>query len=265
MPVTAAITVRSFPARKLILLSKLRQRIGAIERSGTDTDETRTLPFGIAAIDSRLPGGGLPLGCLHEVIGQDNGASAGFCAALLGRLVAHSGGAVLWCLRHSVFHESGSLHAPGLAALGLDPQRLIMVQGRQDTDILWAMEEGLRCTRLAAVLGEIRKIDLTASRRLQLAAEASGVSALLLRSTPAGASSPTDVAPPTAAVTRWRLGAAPVSSSFSKPQWHVELLRCRGGRLGAWSLEWNHETGDLGLATVPCDRPIVPQNAQVAV
>lgn len=247
-------------------LADLRRRIGAIERPVfTAAATARTLPVGIEAIDARLPGGGLPLGCLHEIIGRDAGAGAGFCAALLGKLVACRGGVVLWCVHLASVHEAGGLYAPGLAAGGLNPERLIVVRAAKAIDVLWAMEEGLRGDRLAAVLGEVRKIDLRASRRLQLAAEASGTSAFLLRP-----SSAEEGSPPTASVTRWRLAAAPAPvgpfSPFDRTRWRAELLRCRGGRPGgAWVLEWDHETGDLGLAADLRDRPVVPSDALMAI
>ena len=71
-----------------------------------------------------------------------------------------------------------------MPAHGLDPARLVMVAAQRDDDILWAMEEGLRTGRaagLAAVVGEIGRLPMVAGRRLQLAAERSGVTAFLLR------------------------------------------------------------------------------------
>ena len=137
------------------------------------------LPFGVAAVDRALPGGGLARGAVHEILGQggdeeDGAAAAGFAAGILARL--GDGDAVLWCLRRP------DLYGPGLAAHGLDPARLVLVPRRATTDILWALEEGLRARRgLAAVVGEVGRLPMVASRRLQLAAERSGVTALLLR------------------------------------------------------------------------------------
>src|SRR5215469_14130796 len=85
------------------------------------------------------------------------------------------GGTVLWCLSRP------DLYGPGLAAHGLDPARLVLVRAPRDAEILWAMEEGLRSTGLAAVVGEVGTLAAVASRRLQLAAERSGITAFLLR------------------------------------------------------------------------------------
>lgn len=211
------------------LLADLRARIRRIE--GVGGDGARSLPFGVAAIDAALPAGGLPLGCLHALVGEEGGAGTAFAAALLGRL-ATARAPALWVLR------GRDLHAAGVAAFGLTPDRLIAVRAVRRSDALWVMEEGLRCGALSAVLGEIDGVDLTASRRLQLAAESSGVTGFLLRSEgerrlPESAS---------VAVTRWRLAASP-SRFADEPgvgaaRWRVTLERCRSGRPGAWVLEW---------------------------
>ena len=182
---------------KAVRLQELRARLQALERGGG----TRP-PFalGLPALDAAL-GGGLPLGCLHEVGGAPgDGAALGFCAALLGRLAA--AGPVLWC------QPQLDLYAPGLAACGLNPARLVVVTAARPADRLWALEEGLRCRALAAVLGEIDGLDPTAARRLQLAAETSGVTGFVLH--PEGGPPAQSVA-----ATRWRVMSAPGSSRTS--------------------------------------------------
>ncbi|MCC7046720.1 MAG: damage-inducible protein [Alphaproteobacteria bacterium] len=130
------------------------------------------LPLGLPALDAALPEGGLALGRLHEVMAPAGEAGTGFAAALLAR-IAGAQGRVLWC---------GPMpYGPGLAEFGLDPDRVIFARTAPDAETLWAMEEGLRCPSLAAVLGEVGVLDLTAGRRLQLAAERWGVTAIALR------------------------------------------------------------------------------------
>ncbi len=224
------------------LLKDLRARIRRLERHAPGAgnayeteDASGPLPFGVGDIDAALPWGGLPRACLHEVGGGD-GAATGFCAALLARF-AGGGGVALWCRR------GRGLYGPGLATFGLDPERLIVVRGRSGTDVLWAMEEGLRSGSPAAVLGEADAVTPTAARRLQLAAEGGGVTALLLR--PAGKATPSP------AVTRWRVSAAPstISGGGVGIRWKVELLRCRGGGSRSWFVEWhNGTTGGFSVA-----------------
>lgn len=229
------------------LLAELRSQIQRIE--GFGGEGARTLPFGVDAIDAALPGGGLPLGCLHELAEEAPGTGTAFAAGLLARLASARAPAV-WVVR------GRDLHAAGLAAYGLTPDRLIAVSAPRAADALWAMEEALRCTSLSAVLAEAGDIGLTASRRLQLAAESSGVTAFLLdreRRRRAGTS---------AAVSRWRIAAAPSGPEESGPnssgdgpgvgevRWRVALDRCRGGRPGEWLLEWR-----AGRLAEVADRP----------
>ena len=209
------------------------------------------VPLGLAGLDQALSGGGLRRGCLHELHGAPRqGAALGFATALLARLMAPAGHAV-W------IGPKSDLYAPGLMALGLAAERLIVVRARRRA-ALWALEEALRSPGLAAALAEVERLDLTASRRLQLAAEANGVTALLLRpplERAAGAS---------AAVTRWRISALPGAAAGGRalgpPAWRVELFRCRGGRTGVWQVGWReegwHEIADpVSVAADARDRP----------
>jgi protein ImuA len=236
-------------------LRALRQRIQALE-SGRIPEHV--LPFGLPAVDAALPSGGLALGALHEIMGtgadeEDGAVAAAFTTALLARLTRRHGGAVLWCL------QSGDLYAPGLAARGLPPERLIVARCRDDTDILWAMEEGLRSAALAAVLGEIGTLAPTAGRRLQLACEAGGVTGFVLRRWRKAGTAAAQRAAPSAAVTRWRVAAAPSRNTgepgLGLPLWRVELVRCRGGAPAAWLMEESDATGHVALAAELADRP----------
>jgi protein ImuA len=263
----------------------LRERIRALEAGGGSAAAVAAgrpvLPFGVAAIDAVLPGGGLAAGALHEITGagpdeEDGAVAAAFAAGILARLARPGGGvggAVLWCLVRS------DLHAPGLAGLGLDPARLLVVRGRRDADVLWAMEEALRegggsgdgngDGSVAAVLGEVSDLPATAGRRLQLAAETSGVTALVLRRWPTGGIAARQRGVPTAATTQWRVAAlpsvpaAPGEPGVGRPLWHVELLRCRGAAAGvpaSWIVEGCDASGHVALPAGLADRPARPRD-----
>lgn len=238
------------------LIADLRARIEGIGRWGPHPEHSlETQSFGVDEIDAVLPWGGLPKACIHEVAAADiSAAAAGFCAVLLARL-ANQSGTVVWCRRKD------GLYGPGLAAFGLDTGRLIVVRARTDKDVFWAMEEGLRSGSLAAVLGEAGSTDSIALRRLQLAAETGGVTALLLR--PAGAA-----IVPGSVTSRWRVGtvsSAPAGTAPGKgragpgrPRWRVELRRCKAGPPATWLLEWRDETGGLAVAADLRHRPAAP-------
>jgi protein ImuA len=246
-------------------LGALRARIQVLEQGG---HPRRAMPLGLPVVDAALPGGGLALGALHEIMGagadeEDGAVPAAFAAALLARLTRHSAGKVLWCL------AADDLYAPGLAASGLPPSLLVVARCRDDGDIVWAMEEGLRSAALAAVLGEIGALPPTAGRRLQLACETGGVTAFALRRWREGGLAARQRAAPSAAATRWRVAAAPGRETGEPgvrvPCWRVELLRCRGGAPAAWTMteglaeaermEESDATGDVAVAAGLADRP----------
>ena len=257
-------------------LDALRAQIRAIECDGESAVRVDAMPFGIEAIDQALPWGGLPRAALHaiavdapespakadtkaharartkaktvaEAVVEATGAATGFAAALLGRLCGN--GHALWCLRR------GDLYAPGLAAFGIDPARLLVVRVERPEDALWVLEEALACGRFAAVLGETAA-DLTASRRLQLAARDHGTTCLLLdRGDNAGGAA--------AALTRWHVDAVPGAASLgggpAAAGWRVTLTRCRGGATPRdWTIGWCHETCDFTVAAALADRPAMP-------
>jgi protein ImuA len=263
------------------LVSELRERVRRIERSPAMAHGV--LPFGIAAIDRALPGGGLARGALHEILGaggdeEDGALAAAFAAHILGRLArpptslslsAPGGGegrgevgVVLWCLPRP------DLYGPGLAAHGLDPRRVVLVRASRDAEILWAMEEGLRASGIVAVVGEIGSLPMVASRRLQLAAERSGITAFLLRCWRDGGQAARERALPNAAVTRWRIAALPSrplrdEPGVGYPRWRIELLRCRGGEPASWEMparemEVPDATDHVSLAAALADRPAAP-------
>jgi protein ImuA len=167
------------------------------------------------------------------------------------------GGPVLWCLKRP------DLYGPGLLAHGLDPARLVIVRAARDEDILWAVEEGLRTPGLAAVIGEIGRLPMVASRRLQLAAERSGVTALLLRRWRNARDAAAERGRPSAALTRWRVASLASADSgepgVGRPRWRVALLRCRGGEPAFWELEISDATGSVPLSAGLADRPAAPR------
>ena len=245
-------------------LAALHQQVRRIERPAEAMHGV--LPFGVAAIDAALPDGGLARGALHEILGsggdeEDGAAAAGFAAGILARL----DGAVLWCLKRP------DLYGPGLTVHGLDPARLVVVATLRDDDILWTLEEGLRtgtAAGLAAAVGELGRLPMVASRRLQFAAERSGVTALALRRWRTGDEAAAERNRPSAAATRWRVAAIPsadvaddagqtAGQLVGRARWRVELLRCRGGgRPGLWDVEAADAAGLVSLAAELADRPI---------
>ncbi|MHB2166406.1 ImuA family protein [Alsobacter sp. R-9] len=267
-----------------LLLPALRERVAAIGADGraralAGPERDLAVPLGHAAAD-RMLGGGLRRGAVHEVrpaAAGDGAAATGFALACAARLT-RAGGTPrpwLWVRQDLAGRETGEPYGPGLAAYGLDPGGLVLVAVADARDVLRAAEEGLRCRALGLVLaepwGDPKALDLTAARRLALAAEASGVPALMLRT---GAH-----AGPPGAATRWCVAAAPSLPlpslgrlpGVGRPAFAVTLERLRQpgtvGEGGSWTMEWDpdeHLLRDPVVApararpAAPADRPAAP-------
>lgn len=231
-------------------LAKLKALVGALEGDGLG--DSLVLP----GLEAHLPAGGLTLAGWHEVSGPA-GVADGFVLALIGQIQQQRPGSVLWLARQ------GELYAPGLAGLGCDPQRLLLACPLRDTDLLWALEEGLRSAALAAVVAEtLAPIDAVAGRRLQLAAQAGRSPGFVLRLLPPGR---TAIATHGSASTRWHLTPGPARFGADQPVgrvdavWQAELLRVRGGRPGQWCLGWRDG------AVRPLDWPASPAPQAVPI
>jgi protein ImuA len=177
---------------------------------------------------------------------EDGACAAGFVIALARRL----GGALLWLREAQAERQGGRLHAPGLAEIGIDPGRVITAVMPDARAVLRAAADVVRCPEVGVAVVELwcapRMLDLTASRRLALAAETSGVTVIALRI----AAHPA----PSAAQTRWQVRAAPSlpmeADAPGYPAWSLELLRQRGRPAGGcWRVEWNREHACLADAS----------------
>jgi len=186
----------------------------------------------LATIENAFPNAVFPTGAIHEFINlepEHAAASGGFIGGILKSLM-HDAGACLW------ISASRTLFPPALKLFGVEPDRIIFIDLKREKDVLWAMEEALKCEGLAAVVAEVSAINLTQSRRLQLTVEKSKVTGFILRDQVQKMSS-------TACVARWRV--KPILSALPDgmpgvgfPRWNVELLKVRNGIPGSWDVEW---------------------------
>jgi len=222
-------------------LAKLRRRVARIEGARA-SDQPARFATGHAAIDTWL-GGGLTRGRLHEMMtddGEDAGSLSGFAAMLALRI--GTGKPLLWLRSEAAERQAGKLYATGLGEIGLHGDDLILGLLADDEALLKAANDAARCAGLGALIveawGEPKPLDLTATRRLMLAAEASGVTVLLLRAAARES--------PSVADTRWRIAPAPsvalAAEAPGSPAFDLELLRRRAGPAGRrWRVEWNRE------------------------
>jgi protein ImuA len=227
--------------RRLAALRKALESLQAVKGGeGAEAQSGAVAPrHGLRGRDWGLPAE-LPCGALNEVVAAhaDRPAAFGFLLALtaLG-LEVRTEPAVFVAARHAL-SDFGDPYGHGLAQLGLDVGRLILVQTRTDKDALWAIEETLRSeARPAVVAGALAGgLDLTSSRRLNLAAAPQRTPLILLSGVKAMGTS--------AAAARWRIAAAPAArdrfGALSAPRWNVALERSRSDRPATWLIEWNH-------------------------
>ncbi len=226
------------------LLARLRRRVARIEGSRPQ-DAPGLFAFGHPAIDAWL-GGGLARGRLHEAMVEDAadaGSLSGFAAMLA--MLARNGKPILWLRTEVAEREGGRLYATGLAELGQKPGEVLLGLVADDAALLKAANDAARCAGLGALVVEswgARAIDLTSTRRLMLAAEASGVTVLLVRAAARES--------PSVAETRWRVSPAPSIAladgtphgAPGHPAFDLELLRRRAGPAGrTWRVEWNRD------------------------
>lgn len=219
-------------ARKSEMVEQLRKEILSLQGFRVPTDSQK-VQFGLGPIEAAFPNGVFPTGAIHELISEGKehaAATTGFMAGLLGRIM-QSGGVCVWisCKR--------TLFPASLTFFGIQPERVIFIDVKNEKDLLWMVEEALKCQALAAVVGELQEINLTESRRLQLAVEQSRVTGLLHRNNPRSTNT-------IAAVSRWKISALPSEPGEDLPgigfyRWNVELLKVRNGEPGNWQVQWS--------------------------
>jgi protein ImuA len=231
--------------------------------------------LGAPPIDAAL-GGGLALGALHELAPTAPihlAAASGFAVAFAARASARHRqvpgqvpGQVLWVATDFAAGEGGGPYGPGIDLFGMASARLIVLRVPRAVDVLWAMEEGLRCRALACVIAELTgdgtAADLTATRRLSLAAREGscgqgwGLGLLIRhRATPS----------PSAAATRWQIAAALSQpdgfGGLGHTRFDLSLRKNRRGPSGRWLVTWDHHDHafhaalPVGVAETAVDRP----------
>ncbi len=230
-------------------LAGLRKRIARLTASG-GLESRRAdgwLASGHAPFDAAI-GGGLAVGRTHEFFAADalDATSAAAFAALIA-LRTPGKAPLIWLRTSDAGKRTGHIYAPGIAELGGDPDRLLLVEAADAKMLLACANDAIRCAGSAAVIveswGKFPLLDLTAGRRLALGARDAGTTLLMLRLGAAPA--------PSVAETRWNIAAAASraleANAPGAPAFDLELLRWRGGAAGArWRLDWNHDEKCFG-------------------
>jgi protein ImuA len=213
-------------------LEMLRREILCLQGLGTRPSSEQP-PIKLGPVLNNMPGKVFPVGAVHEFLSPTLAASAatnGFISAVISFLM-QSGKPCLWVgMRRTIF-------PPALKVFGIDPDRIVFIEVAKEKEALWTIEEALKCKALGAVIGEIKELDFTSSRRLQLAVEDSRVTGFINRLYPRSLR-------PTACVARWQILPAGSQTTgglpgIGFPRWRVELLKIRNGKPDCWQLEWS--------------------------
>lgn len=218
------------PLKRAELIEDLKSKI--LHLHTFNQLNNKVLNSNLGSIVHAFPNSSFPLGAIHEFVSdrtEDIAATSGFVAGILSSLMGGSGKA-LW------ISAKRKLFPPALTSFGLSPDRFIFIDLAKEKDVLWAMDEALKCSALSVVVGEMQEISFTGSRRLQLAVEKSQVTGFLLRSNFKNIN-------PTACVSRWKITSIPSEQidnlpGIGFPKWRVELTRVRNGKAGSWDLAW---------------------------
>ncbi len=196
---------------------------------------------GLGVMEKSFPNGVFPLGGIHEFVSvssEDRAASSGFISGILGQLMQQDG-VCFWISTAQI------VYPPALDLFGISPERIVFVHMPNEKQVLWAIEEALKCKGLVAVIGEVYQLSFVESRRLQLAVEQSRVTGFILRRAKQALGA-------TACVARWKIRSAPsvpVSRlpGLGYPRWEVNLLKVRNGQAGQWIVQWNPDGFQLVL------------------
>lgn len=218
-------------AGKKEIAKQLQAQINAMQGLGKVFGKAAEGRVGL--FEEAFPNRVFPTGTVHEFQSfqaADAASTNGFIAALASTFLDRDGLCV-WIGRNR------KIFPPGLTYFGIRPERMIFIDLHKQQDLLWAIEEALKCDALTAVMGEIRELGFTESRRLQLAVERSGVTGFIHRYNPENANS-------VACTTRWQI--TPIASVIDDglpgvgySSWNVELRKVRNGRPDSWQIAWN--------------------------
>jgi protein ImuA len=224
-------------AQRLFIAGKNADVIAALQRDILRLQGLKSLHGtgrdpGLGPINDAFPNATFPLGAVHEFVAEhteDAAAASGFLAGLLSSLMG-SNGTSLW------ISSTRTLFPPALINFGIQPDRFIFIDLKKEKDVLWTMDEALKCSALTAVVAEMQQISFTASRRLQLAVEHSQVTGFILRTSSRKLNT-------TACISRWKISALPGEPvdglpGIGFPKWRAELLRIRNGKPGIWDVQW---------------------------
>jgi protein ImuA len=218
-------------AAKNDIIEQLQKEVLSLQKF-RKTSGCQIASTGLGHLELAFPNQTFPIGAVHEFISntkEDAAATNGFMSGLFNSLLQNDKIGVWVSARRTIF-------PPALKVFGIEPEQIVFIDLMRPKDVLWAIEEALKCNAVSVVIGELSELSFTESRRLQLAVEQSRVTGFLHRYNPRSENI-------TACVTRWRI--KPLASEtdgipgVGSPRWNVQLLKVRNGKPGNWDIEWS--------------------------
>jgi protein ImuA len=235
--------------QKADILFQLQKEILRLQGFRYSASDDFILPV-LGPIDSSFPNGVFPLASIHEFITQsaeDIAATSGFISCLLSSLM-NKGGVSVW------IGSSQAIFPAALKFFNVEPDKIIFINTKKPKELLWLVEETLKCEGLAAVVGEVAELTFTESRRLQLAVEQSRVTGFLIRNNLRNINAD-------ACTARWKISPGPSIITddipgIGFPAWNIGLLKIRNGKPGRWQMQWAYNK----LHSIP--DPIILSSAE---
>ena len=217
-------------SKKRALAKQLQAKINAMQGLGKLSDQPSDA--GLLPFSNAFPNHIFPKNAIHEFVSYastDAASTNAFIAALTGKFLKE-GDLCLWIANQTKIFPAGLKH------FGLDPDRIIFIDSAKPKETLWIIEEALKCEALKAVVGEIKELSFTESRRLQLAVEHSNVTGFIHRHQPYTKQA-------LACTARWQITPLPSQTLDRLPgighsHWQVELLKIKNGMPHGWNVSW---------------------------
>ncbi len=210
------------------ILQSLKQQILLLEGF---KEPVLTQQTNLGRINQAFPNGVFPFAALHEFFCFGNEDVAASIAFIIGLLSSrrNKSGVTVW------ISSTQKIFPPALKWFGIQPHEVLFLHIKKENDVAWAIQEAIGCASLSAVVAEMPELNITTSRRFQLAIEDAGVGCFILRNNPKNLL--------TTAVSRWHI--QPLHSKIENdfpgvghPCWQVKLLKVRNGQTGNWEVEW---------------------------
>lgn len=210
------------------LLQKLRKHLRGMSgeaprQVAEESEDPQPLAGPQGPLEALLPSGKKERGMLMEWLTENEGSGTLSLALLLAAEKLEAARVLV------VVDAVQEFYPPVVASLGISLSQLIVLRPRSHPDLLWGLEQSLRCPGVSAVVCRLGKVDPRAYRRLQLAVESGGGLGMLVRPDQ-------HLGEPSWADVKLRVSASSeaVARNLSEARrLHVEVLHCRAGARSA--------------------------------